>query len=159
MRTNPFVDTWQFLLGLTRVSLGEGFSNYVFLVLFAVLLAAAFGLALINWSADPSQKNGANIVTCICRVLIGCMWFHSAVSKLPLPISDAFKDTIDHMAQYAAFDVHRQLVAQFYLPHLSVIGPLVFLTEMSFAVSLILGFAVPLFAPLAALFSLHLWLG
>jgi hypothetical protein len=63
------------------------------------------------------------------------------------------------MGEHAAFAFHRALVKSIYLPHLGLIDPLVFLTELTFAFSLMLGFGVRLVAPVAALFSLHLWLG
>ncbi|HVI13352.1 MAG TPA: DoxX family protein, partial [Pseudolabrys sp.] len=46
-----------------------------------------------------------------------------------------------------------------YLPYLEIIDPLVFLAELAFAVSLMLGIGVRLVAAIAAVYSLHLWLG
>src|SRR5438067_2987182 len=63
------------------------------------------------------------------------------------------------MGEHAAFAFHRALVKSLYLPNLSLIDPLVFLAELGFAVSLMLGFGVRLVATVAALYSLHLWLG
>jgi uncharacterized membrane protein YphA (DoxX/SURF4 family) len=42
---------------------------------------------------------------------------------------------------------------------LQIIDPIVFLAEISFAISLMLGLGVRFFALLAVPFSLHLWLG
>jgi len=42
---------------------------------------------------------------------------------------------------------------------ITVIDPLVFLAELAFAVSLMLGVSVRLVAVVAAVYSLHLWLG
>jgi uncharacterized membrane protein YphA (DoxX/SURF4 family) len=159
MRTNPFLDTWLFILGLTDVPYAEGAFKYAFAILFFGLLAAAAFIAFVNWRKDPAQRSRTHIAICICRVLVGCMWFQGCLWKLPWPIADGFRYWTEQMAQYAAFGFHRALVTNVYLPYLSVIDPLVFLAELSFAISLILGFAVPFFAVLAALFSLHLWLG
>ena len=63
------------------------------------------------------------------------------------------------MANRAAFSWHRQLVTEVYLPHLQVLGPIIFLAELTFAVSLILGFGVRLASSLAIIFVVHLWLG
>jgi uncharacterized membrane protein YphA (DoxX/SURF4 family) len=63
------------------------------------------------------------------------------------------------MSNRAAFAVHRQLARDFYLPHLQILGPIVFLAEFTFAVSLILGLGVRLVSSLAIIFVLHLWLG
>ena len=46
-----------------------------------------------------------------------------------------------------------------YLPFIDIIDPLVFLAELAFAVSLMLGLGVRLVAIVAAVYSLHLWLG
>jgi uncharacterized membrane protein YphA (DoxX/SURF4 family) len=159
MRTNPFLDTWLFIVSLTDVPYAEGAFKYIFVVLFLGLLAAAALIALANWRVDPTQRSRAHVAMCACRVLIGCMWFQGCLWKLPLPIADGFRYWTEQMAQYAAFGFHRALVTNVYLPYLNVINPLVFLVELSFAISLILGLAVPFFAVLATLFSLHLWLG
>jgi uncharacterized membrane protein YphA (DoxX/SURF4 family) len=63
------------------------------------------------------------------------------------------------MGEHAAFAFHRALVKTVYLPNLNLIDPLVFLAELAFAVSLMLGFGVRLVGWIAALYSLHLWLG
>jgi uncharacterized membrane protein YphA (DoxX/SURF4 family) len=44
-------------------------------------------------------------------------------------------------------------------PYLHILNPIVFLAELTFAVSLILGFGVRLVSSLAIIFVLHLWLG
>ena len=63
------------------------------------------------------------------------------------------------MGEHAAFAFHRELVKSVYLPLITVIDPLVFLAELVFAVSLMLGVSVRLVAIVAAVYSLHLWLG
>jgi uncharacterized membrane protein YphA (DoxX/SURF4 family) len=159
MRTNPFLDAWLFIVGLTEVPHADGIFKYTLVILFLGLLGAAALIAFINWREDPAQHTGAHIAIGLSRVLIGCMWFQSSLWKLPLPIADGFRYWTEQMAQYAAFGFHRALVTDVYLPYLKIINPLVFLAELSFAISLILGLGVPVFALLAALFSLHLWLG
>jgi hypothetical protein len=159
MRSNPFLDLWQFLTELTHAPYAEGVFAYGFVVLFFGLLAAAAVIARANWREDPSQRTSVHLVTCVVRVLIGCMWFKACLSKLPLPASEGLRYWTEQMAQYAAFGLHRELVTSVYLPYLNIIGPIVFLAELSFAVSLILGFGVPFFGLLATLFSVHLWLG
>jgi hypothetical protein len=159
MRTNPFFDAWLFIVGLTDVPHTDGIFKHTFVILFLGLLGAAALIAFINWREDPAQRTGAHIAIGVSRVLIGCMWFQGCLWKLPLPIADGFRYWTEQMAQYAAFGFHRALVTDVYLPYLKIINPLVFLAELSFAISLILGLGVPVFALLAALFSLHLWLG
>jgi hypothetical protein len=159
MRTNPFYDSWLFVLGQTDDHQKLGALAYVFIILFPLLILASLWIAWTNWREDETQRTAANVTTWVCRVLVGCMWFQGFLWKLPLPISDGFQFWTGQMAENAAFAFHRSLVTNVYLPYLSIIQPLVFLAEFSFATSLILGFGVRLFASLATLFALHLWLG
>src|SRR5207237_384787 len=46
-----------------------------------------------------------------------------------------------------------------YLPYLDILGPIIFVAELAFAVSLILGLGVRLVSTLAIVYVLHLWLG
>jgi len=129
------------------------------LALFLALLAASLWIAVINWRQDLNQRTGSHLSTFVCRVLIGGMWFQGCLWKLPLPVSGGFRHWTGQMADNAAFEFHRALVRSVYLPYLHVIDPIVFLAELSFATSLLLGFGVRLFAFFAIFFSLHLWLG
>jgi uncharacterized membrane protein YphA (DoxX/SURF4 family) len=63
------------------------------------------------------------------------------------------------MANRAAFAFHRELVRQVYIPYLYLFNPIIFLAELTFAVSLMLGLGVRLVSTLAIVFVLHLWLG
>ena len=159
MRTNPFLDIWLFLIGSTPDHMAIGAFAYVLVALFLLLILASLWIARINWREDPSQRSGVHVTTWACRVLIGCMWFQGCLWKLPLPISGPFQYWTGEMAEHAAFAWHRALATGVYLPYLHFIQPVVFLAELSFACSLILGFGVRLFALLSTGFVLHLWLG
>ena len=159
MRTNPFRDTWLFIIGATGDHEKLGTFEYFFVALFLALLAASLWIAWTNWREDASQRTGVHVTTWFCRVLMGCQWFQGCLWKLPLPISETFQYWTGEMKDNAAFAFHRALVENVYLPNLTIIDPLVFLTEISFAISLLLGIGVRLFALVAAAFSLHLWLG
>ncbi len=159
MRTNPFYDSWLFVIGATDDHQKLGAFKFVFVALFIALLLASAWIVWRNWRDDPAQRNGRDVTACVCRVLIGCMWFQGCLWKLPLPISDGFQYWTGEMAENAAFAFHRALAADVYLPYLALIQPLVFLAELAFGASLILGFGVRLFALLAVLHTLHLWLG
>jgi len=159
MRTTPFLDAWLFIVGATDDHEALGVFKYVMILLFLTLLAASFIVAFINWRDDPAQRTGTHLATWVCRLLVGCMWFQGCLWKLPLPLSGGFEYWTGQMAQHAAFAFHRDLVSGVYLPYLKFIDPIVFLAEFSFATSLILGLGVRLFALLAVLFALHLWLG
>jgi len=159
MRTNPFYDVWLFVIGSTDDHQKLGAFKWAFVALFVVLMIASAWIVWTNWREDPAQHTGRDVTACVCRVLMGCMWFQGALWKLPFPISDGFQYWTGEMAQHAAFDWHRALAADVYLPYLVLIQPLVLLAELAFGASLILGFGVRLFALLAVFHTLHLWLG
>jgi uncharacterized membrane protein YphA (DoxX/SURF4 family) len=156
---NPFTDAWEFLIGASPDHLTLGAWRYLFAALFLALLAASFYLAIRNWQEDPSQRTGQHLGTWAVRVLIGCMWSQSVLWKLPLPVSGGLYFWTEQMGTRAAFEFHRQFVTEFLLPNLHLFGPLVFLTELTLAVSFLLGFAVRFAGILGMLFVLHLWLG
>jgi hypothetical protein len=159
MRTNPFYDAWLFLIGATSDHEKLGAFKYLFVALFCALLAASLWIAWANWRDDANQRTGVHVTTWVCRSLVGCQWFQGCLWKLPLPVSGTFEYWVGEMRDNAAFALHRTLVDAVYLPNLQIIDPLVFLAELSFAISLLLGFGVRFFALLAVAFSLHLWLG
>jgi uncharacterized membrane protein YphA (DoxX/SURF4 family) len=87
------------------------------------------------------------------------MWFQGMLWKLPLPASGGLRYWTEQMGERAAFEIHREFVTGFLLPNLHLFGPVVFLAELTFAVSMILGLGVRLAGALGILFVLHLWLG
>jgi uncharacterized membrane protein YphA (DoxX/SURF4 family) len=158
MRTNPFTDTFLFLIGQTPDHDGSGV-RYLLVALFWALAIAGIVIAKRNWDADPSQRTREHVATWFMRTLIGYMWFQGSLWKLPLPISGGFKYWTEEMANYAAFGLHRTLVTNVYLPLLGLINPIIFMTELSLGAAFILGFAVRPMAALGILFVVHLWLG
>jgi uncharacterized membrane protein YphA (DoxX/SURF4 family) len=159
MPKNPFTDVWQFLTGMTGDHLQLGGWRYLFVVLFFVLLFGSIYVAVRNWQEDPLQRNGTHVGTWVVRVLIGCMWFEAMLWKLPFPVSGGLQFWTEQIAARAAFEFHREFVTEFLIPNLYLLAPLVFLAELTFAVSLMLGLAVRLVAILAILFVLQLWIG
>ena len=88
------------------------------------------------------------------------MWFEGMLWKLPLfSVDNGLHYWMEQMAGRAAFAVHRDLVANLLLPAFVLVNPLIFLAELGFAASLILGLGVRLAALLAIPFVLNLWLG
>jgi uncharacterized membrane protein YphA (DoxX/SURF4 family) len=159
MPKNPITDVWQFLSATTSDYLQLGSWRYPILALFWSLLIASVAIAWQNWNEDPEQRTGKHLGTWIVRFLIGCMWFEAMLWKLPLPASGGLQYWTEQETTRAAFELHRTLVSDFLLPHLSLFGPLVFLAELTFATSMILGLAVRAVGILAILFVLQLWLG
>jgi uncharacterized membrane protein YphA (DoxX/SURF4 family) len=156
---SPFSDFSDFLLGNTDDHDALGSWKYLFVVLFFSLVFTSVVVAWKNWREDPWQRTGRNLAIWFVRVLVGGMWFQGMLWKLPLPVSGGLKYWLEQMGNRAAFAFHRELVTDFYLPYLHILNPIVFLAELTFAVSLILGFGVRLVSSLAIIFVLHLWLG
>jgi hypothetical protein len=159
MPKNPLIDVWQFLTATTDDHLSLGGWRFLLLVLFWALLIAGIVFAVRNWREDASQRTGVHVGTFGARVLIGCMWFEGMLWKLPLPAPNGLRFWTEQMGTRAAFEFHQAFVKAVLLPNLHLFGPLVFLTELTLAVLLILGLGVRFAGILGMLFVLHLWLG
>lgn len=159
MPKNPFTDVWQFLTAATSDYLGLGAWRFVILALFWILFIASIALAFVNLRDDPTQRTTRSIGLAFVRVMIGCMWFEGMLWKLPLPASGGLRYWTEQEVTRAAFGVHGAFIKDVILPHLALVGPIVFLAELTFATSLILGFAVRAVSVLAIAFVLQLWLG
>jgi uncharacterized membrane protein YphA (DoxX/SURF4 family) len=159
MPKNPITDVLQFLTANTDDYLALGGWRFLILALFWILMIASVVVAFRNWREDPAQRTGWHVGLAAARVLIGCMWFEGMLWKLPLPLADGLQFWTEQEATRAAFEIHRLFVTDFLLPHLATFGPFVFLAELTFAASMILGLAVRFVSVLAILFVLQLWLG
>lgn len=156
---NPFTDIWQFLTATTSDYLELGVWRYLLLAFFWMLLTASVLIAYRNWKEDPAQRSGRHFGTWVVRLLIGCMWFEAMLWKLPLPASGGLQYWTEQETTRAAFEFHRIFIKDYVLRYLHLFGPIVFLAELSFAVSMMLGLAVRLVGVLAIAFVLQLWLG
>jgi hypothetical protein len=159
MLHNPINDIWQFFTANTVDYLAIGSWRFLPLALFWVLLIASIAIATKNWREDPSQRSGRVLGMAFARVLIGCMWFQGSLWKLPLPASEGLRYWTTQEATRAAFTLHQELIKNVVLPNLQRLGPFVYLAELTFATSLLLGFAVRGVGVLAIVFVLQLWLG
>jgi hypothetical protein len=156
---NPLTDLWRFLSGTTDDHLLLGGWRYLLVALFLALVVASLFFVWRNWKEDPAQRTGVHVGTWAARVMIGGMWFEAMLWKLPLPASEGLKYWTGQEVTRAAFALHRALVEHVFIPNLHLIGPVVFLAELTFAVSLILGLGVRLVSVIAIAFVLQLWLG
>jgi hypothetical protein len=156
---NPLTDIWQFVTATTDDYLAIGPWRFLLLALFWLLLIAGIVIAVRNWQADPAQRNGRTLGIAFTRILIGCMWFQGSLWKLPLPASEGLRYWTEQEVTRAAFTVHQNLIKNVVLPKLHLLGPIVYLAETTFAISLMLGFAVRGVGILSILFVLQLWLG
>ena len=159
MPTNPFVDIWHFLTGNTDDYMHQGGWRYVILALFWALIIASIAMAVRNWQQDPTQRTSRHLGVWLVRVLIGCMWFQGMLWKLPLPVSGGLQYWTEQESTNAAFEFHRTFLKDVVLPHMMIFGPIVFLAELVFAGSMILGLAVRFVGVLAIAYTLQLWLG
>jgi uncharacterized membrane protein YphA (DoxX/SURF4 family) len=159
MPTNPFTDVWHFLTATTTDYLRLGNWRYLVLAVFWVLLLAGIAVALQNWREDSEQRDGRHLGIWLVRVLIGCMWFQGMLWKLPLPVSDGLQYWTEQESTSAAFEFHRAFMKDIVLPYMTIFGPIVFLAELVFAASMMLGLAVRFVGVLAIAYVLQLWLG
>jgi uncharacterized membrane protein YphA (DoxX/SURF4 family) len=159
MHGNPFTDVSHFLTATTNDFLKLGNWRYLVLALFWALLLAGIAIALQNWREDSAQRTSRHLGVWLVRVLIGCMWFQGMLWKLPLPVSDGLQYWTEQEATHAAFEFHRTFIKDVVLPHMTIFGPIVFLAELVFAASMMLGLAVRLAGVLAIAYVLQLWLG
>ena len=159
MPSNPFTDVWHFLTATTSDYLHQGSSRYLIVALFWALLLGSIVIAVRNWREDPAQRTSRHLGIWVARVLIGCLWFQGMLWKLPLPVSDGLQYWTEQESTSAAFEFHRTFMKDIVLPHMTIFGPIVFLAELVFAGSMILGLAVRLVGVLALAYTLQLWLG
>jgi hypothetical protein len=159
MPANPFTDVWHFLTATTNDYLKQGNLRFLILALFWVLLLASVAIAVRNWWEDPTQRTGRHLGIWVARVLIGCLWFQGMLWKLPLPVSDGLQYWTEQESTSAAFEFHRNFMKDVVLTHMTFFGPIVFLAELVFAGSLMLGLAVRFVGVLGLVYTLQLWLG
>ena len=156
---NPFSDAWTFLTANTGDFQKLGEWRFLVLALFYALLIVGTAVAFKNWQEDPAQRTGRHLGVWFARMLIGCMWFQGMLWKLPLPLSDGLQYWTEQESTNAAFQFHRDFLKDVVLTHMTIFGPIVFLAELVFAGSLMLGLAVRFVGVLAIAYTLQLWLG
>src|SRR4051794_4588410 len=160
MRTNPFQDSWLFLVGEQPDELARGGWRWLLVAMFVALLAAGVAIAIGSWREDPSQRTGSHLAVWFARTLVGCMWFQASLWKLPLfTTENGLFYWTQQMVEHSAFAWHRALVRDVLLPAFVALDPLVYLAELTFAVSLILGLGVRLTGLLGVVFVANLWIG
>ena len=156
---NPFSDAWTFLTAGTGDFQKLGEWRFLVLALFYALLIGGTVVAFKSWQEDPAQRTGRDLGVWFARMLIGCMWFQGMLWKLPLPFSDGLQYWTEQESTNAAFQFHRDFLKDVVLTHMSIFGPIVFVAELAFAGSMMLGLAVRLVGVLAIAYTLQLWLG
>jgi hypothetical protein len=158
MRINPFVDAWLFVTGNTDEHRASGV-GLLLTVLFLALFAASVWIAWTNWRQDAAQRTKEHVATWFMRVMIGIMFYQGTIWKLPFPVNGGFAAATRSIADYAAFDLHKWIATHIFVPMLPVLDPLTYFTELTFAISFMLGFLVRPVAAIGILFVAQLWLG
>lgn len=159
MRTDPFYDAWLFLIGQTDDQMALGNWRWFFVGLFIALLIGSIVIAVRNAIAERAQRSFAHVATWVMRTLVGCMWFQGMLWKLPFGTENGLHHWTQQMGEHAAFGFYRDFVASTLLPNFAILNPIVFFTELAFAVSLMLGLGVRFIGVLGVLFALNLWIG
>ena len=160
MKTDPFTDAWQFLAGDQPDELALGGWRWLLVGLYFALLAGSVAVAAVNWRGDRGQRTPGHAVTWLARLLVGSMWFQGSLWKLPLfTTGTGLFYWTQQMVEHSAYAWHRDLVAHVLLPAFVVVDPLVYLAELAFAASLMLGLGVRLAGLAGAAFAANLWIG
>jgi uncharacterized membrane protein YphA (DoxX/SURF4 family) len=147
MRPNPLHDAVQFLM-----------QPAWYTPVFWLLLLASLAIAAMGWRGDPAQRSLRSLGIWGLRVLMGVMWWQQTLWKIP-PHFDGLRYWMEQEAEHAAIALQGTLVRDIVLPYLVVFGPLVYLVELSIAVSLLLGLFSRAGALPDLLMGLNLWLG
>ena len=158
MRDNPIHTFFQFLTGQIPDQMALHGLQWATVAGYWALLLGGMAVAVANWRADPTQRTSHNIAVFWLRMLAAGMWWLGILWKLPLPVSDGFKFWLQQTVKYSSLQIHSDFM-QAFLDHIAIFQPLVFLAEVFFAASLMLGFLVRLSGTLAALFTLNLLIG
>jgi len=159
MRTNPFYDSWLFLIGQTPDHDALGGAKYLLVALYAALLIGGIAVAVRAWSDDPAQRNGRTVAIWLFRTLIGTMWLQGSLWKLPLPVAGGFQYWTGQLVEHSWLPAHAALVRDVLLPDIAILDPVVWLTETLLGASLMLGFGVRLAGLVGIAFTVNLWVG
>ena len=135
MRTNPFYDSWLFLIGAQGDQTGLGAWRWLFVAFFVALLVGTVAIALYRMAEDPEQRSGQHLLRWLLRTLVGAMWFQGMLWKLPMfSNQNGLYYWTNEMVGHAAFPFYSEIVTGFLLPYFNLVNPLVFLAELAFAI-------------------------
>ncbi len=159
MRTNPFTDSFYFLIGQTPDHDAIGWPKYLLVLLYAAALIGGTIIAIRAWQADPLQRNPRTAAIWAMRMLIGTMWLQGSLWKLPLPVSGGFKYWTEQLVEFSWLPLHATIVRDILLPNIAILDPVVWVTETLLGLSLMLGFGVRFAGLIGIAFTINLWIG
>ena len=155
MKTNPFSDTFEFLVK-------GGWPTY----LFWLLLLGSAAVAVYNLRHDFRRHMIKDVWIWVARVLLGSMWWQQTLWKLPPYYTDmpgvensGLRHWMLEMVHSASFSLQSKFVEDLVLPNFNIFAPMVYGIELIIGVSLILGVLTRFGATLGALMAVNLWLG
>lgn len=158
MHDNPIHTFFQFLSGGIPDQLSLGDLRWFTVLLYWAILLGSLYVFFLNWQRDPSQRTINHVSIYLMRVVAAGMWYLGTLWKLPLPVSPGFHYWLGASVKYSSFALHADIM-QIFLDHIALIQPVIYLLEIFFTASLMLGFMVRLSGVLAALFTLNLLIG
>jgi uncharacterized membrane protein YphA (DoxX/SURF4 family) len=158
MRDNPIHTFLLFMTGQIPDQITAGEMRWVTVVLYWLLAIAGIGIAVFNWRRCPEQRSIHHLLVLGMRFLGAAMFYVGSLWKLPLPVSAGFQSWTENCVKYSSWQVHADMM-QFFLDHIVIVGPLVYMLEVAFAASLMLGLMVRLSGVVAALFIFNLMIG
>ncbi len=158
MHDNPIHNAVQFLLGQIPDQVGLGGMRWFTVALYWCLLLAGLAVAAINLQRDPLQRTPHHLGVFALRFVSAHMWYLGTLWKLPWPVSAGFQGWLENTVKYSSWQWHADFM-QVFVAHIALVQPLVYLLEVFFTVSLMLGFMVRLSGFLAALFTFNLLIG
>jgi hypothetical protein len=158
MRDNPFHSLYQVMTGGIHDQLALGAYGWLTVVLAWLLFWGGIGVAGYVLAIDPTQRSIKHISVFVMRFIAAGMWYLGTLWKLPWPVAHGFKDWLTNCVTYSSFQFHADIM-QFFLNHIAVVQPVIYLLELFFAFSLACGFAVRFTGIVAALFIVNLLFG
>jgi uncharacterized membrane protein YphA (DoxX/SURF4 family) len=158
MRDNPVHSFLQFMAGQSGDAINAGVFRWPAMMLWWLLLIAGVAVAAYNLQRDPEQRSIRHIAVCALRFVGGGFWFAGSLWKLPLPVSQGFRSWMEMCVKYSSYQWHSDFMGLF-LGYISIVGPLVYLLEITFCASLMLGFMVRPSNIVSSLFIVNLLIG
>jgi uncharacterized membrane protein YphA (DoxX/SURF4 family) len=158
MRDNPIHNFLQLLAGQIPDQLALGELRWYTVLLYWALMLGGLWVALVNWRRDPAQRTAEHVFIFLMRYVMASMWYLGTLWKLPFPVATGFKYWMNQTVKFSSFQVHADIM-QAFASHVGLVQPLVYLLEIAFTASLVLGFAVRLSGIVAVLFTLNLLIG
>jgi hypothetical protein len=158
MNDNPFHTFFQFLVGDIPDQLSLGTLRWFTVALYWLILVPSLIIAVYNWRRDPEQRTINHLSIFAMRMVAAGMWYLGTLWKIPFPIASGFRYWLAQTAKFSSFQIHADIM-QFFVAHVAYVQPLVYMLEVFFTASLMLGFLVRFSGILAALFTINLLIG